>query len=246
MATALEAKEPPVRLAEPLDRKLIASIYARAGRIHIRPIFSPASAEAIHRCLTSEIPWQLHLNDGDRPINLAGAKFEELPDADRARFLQNVYASAGQRFQYLFNSFPVSDLYERGEHRSLYVMRLYEFLNSPEFLTFAREITGARSIALTDAQATLYRSGHFLTHHDDLIQDKKRVAAYVLSFTPRWVPDWGGILQFIAADGHIAEGYTPTFNALNLFRVPQMHAVSYVAPFAQAGRLSITGWLREA
>jgi SM-20-related protein len=246
VVTAVETKVPAIGLAKPLDRKLIASVYARAGRIHIRPIFSHASAEAIHRCLATEIPWQLHLNDGDRPINLAAAQFEELPAADRTRFLQSVYAAAGQRFQYLFNSFPVSDIHERGEHHALYVMRLYEFLNSNEFLTFAREVTGVPSIALADAQATLYRPGHFLTHHDDLIKDKKRVAAYVLSFTPRWVSDWGGILQFIAEDGHIAEGYTPTFNALNLFKVPQLHAVSYVAPFAQAGRLSVTGWLREA
>ena len=246
MVSAAETKEPPVRLAESLDRKLIASIYARAGRIHIRPFLSAPSAEAIHRCLAQQIPWQLHLNDGDRPINLAAAQFEQLPEADRSRFLQSVYAAAGQRFQYLFNSFPVSDIHERGEHLSLYVMRLYEFLNSPEFLTFAREVTGVPSIALADAQATLYRPGHFLTHHDDLIEDKKRVAAYVLNFTPRWVTDWGGILQFIAPDGHVAEGYTPTFNAFNLFRVPQLHAVSYVAPFAQAGRLSVTGWLREA
>ena len=239
-------KEPRIRLNESLDIKQIASLYARAGRIHVRPILSPESAEAVYRCLTSQIPWQLHLNDGDRPINLAGAKFEELPAQDRVRFLEGVYTSAGQRFQYLFNDFPVSDIYERGEQRSLYVMRLYEFLNSPEFLNFAREITGVRSIALADAQATLYRPGHFLTHHDDLIHEKKRVAAYVLNFTPIWVTDWGGILQFIAEDGHIAEGYTPTFNAINIFRVPQLHAVSYVAPFAQAARLSVTGWLREA
>lgn len=169
-----------------------------------------------------------------------------MPDSDRKRLLDSVYESAGQRFQYLFSNFPISDVYERGELHSLYVMRLYEFLNCTEFLEFARQVTGVRTIALTDAQATLYRAGHFLTHHDDLQSDKKRVAAYVLNFTPRWVPDWGGILQFIAPDGHIAEGYTPTFNALNLFRVPQLHAVSYVAPFAQAGRYSVTGWLREA
>lgn len=246
MATALETKEPPVRLAESLDRKLIASIYRRAGRIHVRPFLSNESAEAIHRCLASQIPWQLHLNDGDKPINLAGAKFDELPATDQARFIQSVNARAATGFQYIFNSFPISDIHERGEHRSLYVMRLYEYLNSQEFLEFAREVTGVRSIALVDAQATLYRPGHFLTHHDDLIRAKQRVAAYVLNFTPRWVPDWGGILQFIAQDGHIAEGYTPTFNALNLFSVPQLHAVSYVAPFAQAGRLSVTGWLREA
>jgi len=156
-----------------------------------------------------------------------------------------VHASAGRRFQYLYDSFPISDVYERGEGRELYVMRVYEFLNSPEFLDFARRVTGVASIALVDAQATRYRPGHFLTHHDDLIAEKKRVAAYVLNFTARWVADWGGILQFISADGHVAEGYVPVFNALNLFRVPQLHAVSYVAPFAQAPRLSITGWLRE-
>lgn len=241
----METKQPPLRLAETLDRKLIAAVYARAGRIHIRPFLSSDCATAIHRCLASDVPWQLHLNEGDRPINLVGASFEELPEADRARFLQGVYANAAHRFQYLFNSFPISDVYERGEHRSLYVMRVYEFLNSPDFLQFAREVTGAPTIALVDAQATLYRPGHFLTRHDDLNRGKKRVAAYVLNFTPRWQPDWGGILQFIAADGHIAEGYTPTFNALNIFKVPQLHAVSYVAPFAQAGRYSITGWLRE-
>jgi Rps23 Pro-64 3,4-dihydroxylase Tpa1-like proline 4-hydroxylase len=32
---------------------------------------------------------------------------------------------------------------------------------------------------------------------------------------------------------------------MNIFRVPQLHAVSYVAPFARADRYSITGWLRE-
>ena len=77
-------------------------------------------------------------------------------------------------------------------------------------------------------------------------RDEQEVkAAYVLNFTPRWSPDWGGILNFIDRDGHVAEGYTPAFNALNVFRVPQLHSVSCVSPYAQAGRYSITGWLRE-
>jgi hypothetical protein len=242
----MESRHPTLCLDKSLDRKLIASIYARAGRIHVKPILSVGCAEALHRCLTTEIPWQLHLNARDRPVDLLGATLGELPESERMRFLDCVHASAGQGFQYLFNNFPISDVYERGEQQSLYVMRLYEFLNGAEFLEFARDVTGVSTIALADAQATLYRPGHFLTHHDDLQGDKKRVAAYVLNFTPQWVPDWGGVLQFIAPDGHIAEGYTPTFNALNLFRVPQLHAVSYVAPFSRAGRYSITGWLREA
>jgi Rps23 Pro-64 3,4-dihydroxylase Tpa1-like proline 4-hydroxylase len=180
-----------------------------------------------------------------RFLNLSGSRFEDLPEEDLQRFRQSVYASAGGRFQYLYNSFPISDFYERGEQRELYLMRVHEFLNSPPFLGFARAVTGVPGIALADAQATRYRPGNFLTRHDDLVRGKKRVAAYVLGFTPRWSADWGGILQFIADDGHVAEGYVPAFNAMNIFRVPQLHAVSYVAPFARADRYSITGWLRE-
>jgi SM-20-related protein len=237
---------PPVRFADSLDVKAIARVYASAGRVHIRPIFSQQSAERVYTCLEKEVPWQLNLNDGERPVTRDGASFDALPETDRARVFESVHASAARRFQYIYNNLPLSDLHERGELRDLYAMRVLEFLNSAEFLDFARRVTGVSSIALADAQATCYRSGHFLTRHDDLAHGKKRIAAYVLNFTPRWVADWGGILQFIDSDGHIAEGYTPVFNALNLFRVPQPHSVSLVAPFAQAPRLSITGWLREA
>jgi Rps23 Pro-64 3,4-dihydroxylase Tpa1-like proline 4-hydroxylase len=105
-------------------------------------------------------------------------------------------------------------------------------------------LTGVRSINYVDSQATRYKPGHFLTLHDDDVREKNRIAAYVLNLTPRWSPDWGVILQFIDRDGHIAEGYTPTFNALNVFRMPQLHSVSCVVPYAQVGRNSITGWLR--
>jgi SM-20-related protein len=237
----------PIELASGLDVARIAQTYARAGRVHIAPILARESAEAVYRCLANDIPWRVNTNEGDEPLSLAAEPYERLSAEERAPFLEGVYARAARGFQYLFYSFPASDFYEENatEFHALYVMRVHEFLNSAAFLEFARAITSVRSIMYVDSQATLYKPGHFLTRHDDNIPDKKRVAAYVLSFTPRWNADWGGILQFIDRDGHIAEGYTPVFNALNLFRVPQFHCVSCVAPFAQAGRYSITGWLRE-
>jgi Rps23 Pro-64 3,4-dihydroxylase Tpa1-like proline 4-hydroxylase len=238
-------RDPPVELASDLDADRIAAVYARVGRVHIAPILGTACAERTLQCLREETPWQLHLNDGDKPINLKGDAFEQLPEADRARFFATIHASAAQRFQYVFNSYPISDAYARKERLELYLMRVFEFLNSAPFLDFARRITRAPQIRYADAQATLYRQGHFLTKHDDQNEGKGRIAAYVLNLTPKWVADWGGILQFIDRDGHIAEGYAPVFNALNVFRVPQLHSVSYVAPFAAAGRFSITGWLRE-
>ena len=119
------------------------------------------------------------------------------------------------------------------------------FLNSPAFLTFVRRLTGDERPVFCDAMATRYLPGHFLTAHDDEAPGENRLYAYVLNLTGRWRADWGGMLLFLDDQDHVAEGYVPAFNALNIFRVPQRHAVSFVTPYAGAARLSITGWIRS-
>src|SRR5205823_9807981 len=81
-----------------------------------------------------------------------------------------------------------------------------------------------------------------LAVHDDGLTN--RSTAYVLNMTPEWKPDWGGALQFYDRDDHIEEGYLPTFNALNLFRVPKRHSVTQVASFGGL-RYSISGWFER-
>jgi SM-20-related protein len=242
----MTSAEPPVELDARLDRALIKRAFAAAGRVHIPGIFTPSCADRVYHCLAEETPWQLHMNDGHKHFDAADQQLELMPAADRVLLLDTVYRNASSRFQCIYNSFPIYDAFHQGRRLELYLMQVYRFLNAAPFLEFAREVTGIASIAMTDAQATLFRPGHFLTQHDDTDAGKRRVAAYVLSFTRDWRPDWGGVLQFIDRDGHVAEGYTPGFNALNLFRVPQAHCVSFVAPFAKSGRYSISGWLREA
>jgi Rps23 Pro-64 3,4-dihydroxylase Tpa1-like proline 4-hydroxylase len=109
-----------------------------------------------------------------------------------------------------------------------------------------RSVTADPACAYCDAQATRYRAGDFLTAHDDDVDGKHRLYAYVLNLTSSWRADWGGVLAFYNAEGHVAAGFTPRFNALNLFRVPSTHAVTQVADFVTASRLSITGWIRAA
>jgi Rps23 Pro-64 3,4-dihydroxylase Tpa1-like proline 4-hydroxylase len=169
-----------------------------------------------------------------------------LSEEQKSALSDSLHERASRGFQYLFDNFPISDAYALGRHRKLYLMRVLEFLNSNDFLMLVRQVTGVGAIAEIDAQATCYEPGHFLTRHDDFASGVNRVAAYVLNFTPRWSASWGGVLNFIDSDGHVSEGYVPAFNALNLFKVPQPHAVSYVAPYAQAGRYSITGWLKTS
>jgi hypothetical protein len=118
-------------------------------------------------------------------------------------------------------------------------MRVYEFLNS----------AGSRSAHRGGAaDRARRRAGHLLSPGDFLTGTttwSSKNAGPSCSIHRPWHADWGGHLQFLDADGHLAEGYTPAFNALNLLRVPQPHSVSYVTPLASGARYSITGWLRE-
>jgi hypothetical protein len=225
--------------------ELIAPVFAKFGRVHIPGLFDRDSALAVYRALTTGVPWQAHYNDGATGYDIPAAAFDALPSAERDALVRPIHARAAHSFQYFFDNFSMADHYARSEFMELELMRVFEFLHSPAMLEFARRITGVREIATLDAQATRYRAGHFLTVHDDRDDDKGRVAAYILNMTPRWQADWGGILQFLDQDGHVAEGYVPAFNALNVVRVPAPHSVSFVAPFAGGSRLSITGWFRR-
>ena len=162
-----------------------------------------------------------------------------------ARFLTLAHAEARDGFHYMFDSLRISDLVEKGEPLDATYAAAYAFLNSAVFLDFVRALTGDSRPNHVDAQATRYRPGQVLTSHNDAAEGKNRLYAYVLNLTRDWRADWGGVLAFEGADGHIEAGFVPAFNALNLFAVPMRHAVTQVASFAPRDRLSITGWLRS-
>jgi len=236
---------PVIRLRSDIESRAIAAVYARHGRVHIPSVFPVEVAERIHRALVSETPWSRVVSGETRHFSFEPGAWEHVPPEKRRELEDAVHVKGRLGFAYFYESFPVADLYEAGKNLDSYLMSVYKFLNSEPFLAFARAVTGATSIAFADAQATCYRSGDFLTAHDDGVEGKHRRAAYILNFTPVWRSDWGGLLQFLEQDGHVSEAYMPVFNALNLVRVPQPHAVSYVNPLAGAARYSITGWLRE-
>lgn len=235
----------PPELDPSLDVELAANIFKQTGRLLSQPFLSAVTAETTFSCLDTEVPWQLHFNEGSKSFDLDESYLSKLSESEQGLIRDTVHENARHGFQYLFSNFPISDIFNAGRYKELYVMRLYEFLNSTAFLDLVKQISGITSVHRADAQATLYRPGHFLTRHDDLLPDSHRRLAYVLGFTPKWRPDWGGILNFLDSDNHISEGFLPTFNSLTLFKVPQPHAVSFVAPFARANRYSISGWLLD-
>jgi len=223
-----------------LDSAALAAEFLRRGHVQIPQVLTRQSAQRLHACLTGETPFMLISNDGDKPLEHPDPTPAERQDHTRAAWRR----VGNTAFQYLYEQHVLTREGERYPDAGHYWASVTDFLNSPSFLGLAREVTGMADIAFADAQASLYRAGHFLTSHGDESKGAKRLAAYVLSMTPSWRPEWGGLLEFIGEDGHIASGYVPNFNSLRLFKVPINHHVSCVAPFAMGGRYSITGWFR--
>ena len=218
---------------------------AQRRRVHVPNLFEGESAEQLFTSLSTQDPWNLVFNRDGKHVDIGADSIALWNPEQRQQFDDIVFAQASYNFQYLYKAVPIYDVYHEGLLPGHFFNTLFEFLNSDEFLTFARELVGRPDIGFCDAQATCYESGHFLTSHDDAIAGKNRVAAYVINMTPEWDHNWGGALQFFDANGNIEQGFTPTFNALNVFLVPQAHAVEYVTPFATGSRFSITGWLRS-
>lgn len=244
----MPAAIPSLRIAAPHDALRLRPVFERYGRLHLPEFFRRRDAVRIGESLAGPVPWS-------RSVNVHGKAYDIEPDAvaamppERVEQLHAAIAEGGRTgFQYQFDAWRVSDRIEAGEQPPEPLKPLaeaYRFLNSPAFLDFVRALTGLADAEFCDAQATRYTAGHFLTAHDDAVEGKNRLLAYVLNFTPVWRPDWGGLLLFHDADGHVAEGYRPVFNSLNIFRVGQAHAVSQVASFVTAPRLAITGWVRR-
>jgi SM-20-related protein len=233
--------EPGPALNPALDLDSITEAFRRDGRGHIPDILTAASAARVHRCLEQETDFSLLVKAGSGQAQ--AYRVATLTPQLQAELMTNAYAQARDSFHHLYDAHSMTQNGEPYRDPSHYLAAVAAFLNSAPLLDFARAVTGASAIAVASADATRYRPGHFLGQHDDG-HDPKRLVAYVLNMTPNWRLDWGGALLFSDRPGHIAEGYPPAFNALNLFRVPQEHMVGFIAPFAGAARYSITGWFK--
>jgi SM-20-related protein len=228
-----------------LDLDRHASAFAKRRRAHVPELLAAGAAERLQTWLEQSAQWSLVLHDGQ---NVREATPEQRRHTDAAwerQMAAYAYARAREGFEFLYEHRRVADDPRERAADDTPLARFVDFVNSSQFLEFARRLTGFADIVRADAQATRYRPGDFLTQHDDLDKTgrKLRRAAYVFNLTPRWRTDWGGQLQFIGPDGHVTEAWAPRFNALNVFAVPQPHAVSIVAPFAVGFRYAVTGWL---
>lgn len=220
-----------------------AARLAATGRTRVQDLFG-AGAETLHAAVTTpDLPWvRTFLNPlgADIPVSVLEASSPE----ERAAVDQQAYAGATEGLQFLFDRLRLGPARAGGVAAPAVLFDLLDLFNTEGFLDFARRLTGDDRIAFSDGQVTRYLPGHFLNRHSDANDKTQRLYAYVLNLSPGWRAEWGGLLQFLDEGGDITESFVPRFGALNVFAVPQMHAVSTVAPFAGGPRYSVTGWWR--
>src|SRR5581483_9439390 len=121
-----------------------------------------------------------------------------------------------------------------------------ERLNSPQFLDYARAVTGIAAITRADIHATPHRAGHCVNFHTTLpysAQGGRRVAGFEINFTLEWRPEWGGLHTFKTLEDYTAEACIPSFNLLDLFGCHKGRWISTVSDSAAGERLAVAGWL---
>ena len=227
-----------------IDKSELTRVFKESGRIHIPEFLDSDSASKIHRTLAGQQQWNLAWNDQGKHLDLNYISVLDWTTEQRNSLEARIHAQAERQFEYCYAAIPIYDIYKNGQMPGHFFNQIYELFKRPELIEFAQDITGDSSIKYADMQATRYSKGHFLNEHDDDVAGKNRVAAYVLNLTPEWRRDWGGALVFADQKDGSSSCFFPSYNALNIFSVPQKHSVSFVTPFAGANRYSITGWFR--
>lgn len=235
-------------LSPALDPDDLARQFARDGRIQIRDFLTDTAARNILRMLQSETPWGLAWRAGmEGPHGLRRQQTAAFSPADWQK-LSTAIATAmrGGDYAFVYSQYQILTAALQGwnEHPGLEL--LIEHINDEPLLELVRAVTAMPELRKADAQATLFGPNQFLAMHDDSHVADGWQVAYVMNFCAEdWRPDWGGYLNFYDEDGDVVAGFKPRFNALNMFRVPQRHNVTYVPPFAPVSRFAITGWFRD-
>jgi SM-20-related protein len=236
----------PFQVNAELDAGQLSQRFRANGRLHIPSFLNLEGAEALYGHLEHEIPWSYFLFSKNHLWEVVPeTRRQYTPEQEEALYdLAYSAAQNGYAFIYETNQLTMQDANgtnKRAPHTPL-IASFELFLSSGIFIEFARLVTGENDIVRAEANATCFRAGQFLAAHDDSAASTRRVA-FVVNLSRSWRPEWGGLLEFISPSGHIEEAFVPFFNSLNLFRVPQAHAVSCVTPFASGPRLAISGWL---
>ena len=234
-----------LRLNPALDPAPFARFYAAQKAIQIPGLFEEALAYQIEAALLA-LPWRLICqNDAGQNVVLTRDEIAAMSAEQRRALEDGIRRRAAENFGFTYFTYPMIEARLGNWNPGHPIHALTDFLNSAEFIAFAKTLIGEPRLIKIDCHATNYQPGHFLTRHVDEGDKYERRAAYTIGLSRKWEPDWSGLLLFLDEQLNIKRGFTPGFNVLTVFDGLMPHTVTAVSTFAPAPRLSIAGWFRD-
>ena len=227
-----------------LDLDALAEQYRQERRLRIENFLEAEVAAKIFQYCQESAEYRLVYSKDGQNVAMGMDELAKLSASEKKQMNLEIMNAGSKGEGFLYNGYQMGHAGDTEDEKLRFLHEVFEFFNGDALLSAVRTITGETGIVSADAQYTKFNPGHFLTRHRDVVPGKDRRVAYVYSSTGGWHPDWGGLLQFYREDGSPRDAWPPGFNILSLFDTSHIHSVTYVAPFAQAPRLSLSGWFR--
>jgi SM-20-related protein len=182
-----------------LDIDSLARAFASTGRIRVANVLRPDIAAGLESELAA-LHYMLFCATADR-IAVADPAEAARWDPKQTAELQRALMEAASRSEgYVYHNFRMTEAWKDGAPDTA-LGRFHRWLLDDGLHDVIRRITGVANFDSAFAQATRYLPGHYLTRHLDDPKGEQRRLAFVWGLTRRWMPDWGGLLQFYTRAG---------------------------------------------
>lgn len=225
-----------------LDVGICQAEFSENNRILIRDALDDGVADRLLASLEYDIPWQLAYMEKGVPCVFSRERVAAMSPAQLYDVRKKIASLGVNGFQFCYEHYSVSDSNQEQCPEDAYLNAFSRYLQSDDFIGAMRKMTGVQEICRLEILAARYSGGDFLMMHDDTQKPDRRIA-FVFNLSRGWQADWGGLTHFLDSDGSVSDTYVPTWNSLLVFKVPVLHLVSCVMPFAPWARYSVTGWL---
>ncbi len=229
-----------------LDVDALRKEFSETGAVIIKNLLREEVAEAAFECLKNRAPWEFHYR---KPRNnevgiIRHQELQGMSDRDIEKLVPRMVKLKDNDFTFAYCRYTIPVTVEQTPEELLILTRIYQYFNSSEYLNLMADITGNHEGREVSAWASRYDRHHHLSIHMDEDFGQGRIAAHVLALSRGWQKEWGGNFAFCNSKGKPVDVVPPAFNQLVLFKVPRLHLVSQVKPYAQGARYSLFGWYK--
>lgn len=236
-----------MEIVNELDTEALHQQYVDTGYAVIPNLLREEVAEQAYESLLNLVPWEFHcrqFKSGGKMQIIDPQRYAAMSDKDIQKMVPKAATLKDNDFTFAYCRYTIPTSLEDAPEDARILTEIYRYFNSPEYLDLMAKITGDSSGREVSSWASRYDRHHHLSIHMDEDSGQGRIAAHVLGLSKDWKKEWEGNFAFCNSKGKPVHKVPPKFNQLVMFKVPRLHLVTQVKPYAQASRYSLFGWYK--